>query len=384
MAAREVQAARAQQPLRNAGYHDDMGTDFETGALTEARLIAGLQPIRQFVLAQALYHFMNLGIQEAIDDSVGGCTVRELASRLKLHERRLQGFLSYFENEGYVSSVGDRVLLTATGKQVADLRPWYELLVGGYAPTFQQLSTVLQDDGPYATRNTANVGRGSCGISQHDALPMTRRLLARIEKEWRTVVDLGCGDGSYLVDLCRSLPRARGIGIDSEPASVNAALQSAERHGIRDRVDIRLGAATNLSDLSADAGPFCFITAFVLQEILEQEGRSRIVDLLKGTFDRFPEAHWVVIEVDHQPRDPRIRTGLGVSYYNPYYLLHHLTEQRLETTNFWHEVFRDAGLSVEAVEYPEPSYDSMRLKVGFLLGRPPHKSSEDTDASTPS
>ncbi len=365
----------------NSDHHDDMETDHRASALTEDRLTAGLQPIRQFVLAQALYHFMNLGIQEAMDGSVGGCTVRELAAQLKLHERRLRGFISYLMNEGYISLEDDRVQLTAAGKEIANLRPWYELLVGGYAPTFQQLSTVLQDDGPYATRNTASVGRGSCGISQHDALPMTRRLLGRIEGEWRTVVDLGCGDGSYLVDLCRSLPRARGIGIDSEPASVDAALQSAERHGIRDRVDIRLGTATNLSHLSTEAGPFCFITAFVLQEILEQDGRSTIVDLLTSTFDRFPDAHWVVIEVDHQPDDTRIRTGLGVSYYNPYYLLHHLTEQRLETVGFWREIFRDAGLNVEAVEYPEAFYDSMRLKVGFLLRRP-SKNARGKGAST--
>ena len=197
----------------------------------------------------------------------------------------------------------DRVSLTATGREIAAFRPWYKLLVGGYAQTFQQLSAALRADAPYATRDASSVGVGSCGISQYDALPMTRRLLQQIPGKWKTLVDLGCGDGSYLVDLCRSIPHAHGVGVDSEQASVDAGLRAAQFYGIADRVTIRTGSVTAPPDLSQECGPFCFIAAFVLQEVLEQSGRGAVLEMLTTTFTLYPDCHWIVIEVDHRPED---------------------------------------------------------------------------------
>ncbi len=338
--------------------------------VTEEHLALALQPIRGFVLAQALYHFMDQGIQAAIKTS-NGLKICELAQSLKLNERRLFGFLQYLANEDFVElRDNESVWLTNKGHEIADFYPWYKLLVGGYAQTFQQLSITLKAGSPYATRDTSSVGIGSCGISQHDALPMTRRLLSRIKGEWHTVVDLGCGDGSYLVDLCRSIPGIRGLGFDSEAASVEVARRAAIEYGIDDRLEVRLSRTTTLPDLSAEIGPFCFITAFVFQGILEQSGRDAVLNMLSSTFDRYPDSHWIVIEVDHRPQDPSVmKNSLGLAYYNPYYLIHFFTEQRLAGVQFWEQLFRDAGLNVTAIEHPKSSYDSLGLKVGFLLER---------------
>jgi 2-ketoarginine methyltransferase len=338
--------------------------------IVEERLTAGLQPIRAFILAQALYHFMDGGIQEAIASSKD-LSVSALAQNLNLHKKRLRGFLRYLANEGYVRLTdNDTVNLTATGQEIADFHPWYKLLIGGYAKTFQQLSLVLKADGPYAERDSASVGVGSCGISQHDALPMTRQLLEKIPGQWRTVIDLGCGDGSYLVDLCKANPNIRGIGLDSDPISVIVALEAASYHGVADRVYVQVGSATALPDFSQEARPLCFITAFVLQEVLEQSGRSAILEMLNSVFDHYPDSYWVVIEVDHRPNDPTVmKKGLGLAYYNPYYLIHNLTQQRLEKVEFWEKLYHEAGLHTVSIVYPDPSYDSLGLKVGFLLAR---------------
>jgi 2-ketoarginine methyltransferase len=151
--------------------------------------------------------------------------------------------------------------------------------------------------------------------------------------------------------------------------SVDAGNAAARSLGLSDRVLIRFGrTATETPDLGDQVGPFCFLTAFVLQEILEQAGRSAVIQLLTSTFRRHPGASWIVIEVDHRPRDPGVMSHpLGLGYYNPYYLIHALTEQRLETLDFWYSLFSEAGLAVAAVERPDPSIDSLGLKVGFLL-----------------
>jgi 2-ketoarginine methyltransferase len=336
--------------------------------ISEEHLAKGLQPIRAFVLAQAIYHFLESGIQEAIATS-GHITVSKLAKDLELNEKRLLGFLRYLANEDYLRLLPeDKVELTQTGQEIWDVKPWYQLLVGGYAQTFQQISSTLKTEGKYASRNSESVGVGSCGISQHDALPMTRRLLKKIPVKWQTVVDLGCGDGSYLIDLCSSNPNIRGIGLDPDPNSVKSANETAIRLGIADRVCAKLGSATNLPDLSREQSPICFITAFVFQEILEQSGRSAIIELLKSVFKSYPKSYWIVVEVDHRPTDMAVmRKSLGLAYYNPYYLIHNLTEQRLELLEFWEQLYIEAGLKVLATERPDPFYDSLGLKVGFLL-----------------
>ena len=337
----------------------------------ERDLVRALQPIRQGMLAQVLFQFLTTGWYESLTRGAGR-TVAELADDLGLDAPRFRGLLRYLDNEGVVElRADDTVQLTDFGEQLGRFRPWYELLVGGYGLSFRNLAAVLKSDGPYAGREAAWVATGSCGISQFDALPMTRALLARIATTVRTVVDIGCGDGSYLLDLCAAVPAVRGIGFELDASTVDAGNASARARGLADRIAIRQGhRGTDVPDVDDLDGPICFITAFVLQELLEQSGRGAVVALLRDSFDRHPDAHWIVVEVDHRPDDPDVMGHpLGLAYYNPYYLLHVLTEQRLETVGFWTELFAEAGVRVLAEERPDPHIDSLGLKVGFLLGR---------------
>ncbi len=338
--------------------------------INEDDLVTNLQPIRGFFLAQALYQFMEMGIQKTLSMSKE-YSVNQLALQKKLNERRLLGFLQYLANEGYVIITESRkIKLTSKGEKIVEFYPWYKLLIGGYAKSFQQLAPALSVNGFYASRDSLNVGIGSCGISQHDALPMTRRLLDRVSIKLNTIVDLGCGDGSYLIDLCKSFPEIHALGLDPDQDTVKVAMVEAKAQGVANRVSIKVGDAKDLSFLSKETGPFCFITAFVLQEILEQSGRDEIIVMLKRIINIYPDSYWIVIEVDHRPEDSSVMSsGLGLAYYNPYYLIHNITEQRLEKLEFWNLLFQEVGLKVISIEHPDPVYDSLGLKVGFLLSK---------------
>lgn len=335
----------------------------------ESQLTEALQPIRQAVLAHVLVHFFEQGWYEPMAEE-DGTTVPELAARFQLNEERLLGLVRYLANEDIVTVTGNRrVKLSERGRGLVRFWPWYTLLIGGYGAIFNDLPVVLGADGPYATRNDRSVAVGSCGISQYDALPITRRLLSMLPNNWRTVVDIGCGDGTYLVDLCASLPAIQGIGLELDPATVELVRKNAERMGVVDRVKTMVAAQVGMvPELPSEDGPFCFITAFVLQEMLEQSGREAIIQLLTNTFERYPDSHWIVVEVDHRPDDPTVMSDpLGLAYYNPYYLIHQITEQRLESLDYWHAVFADAHLDVVATQRADHAVDAPGLKVGFLL-----------------
>ena len=90
-----------------------------------------------------------------------------------------------------------------------------------------------------------------------------------------------------------------------------------------------------------------------------------------------PAARRSATRGDHEPaevvdrllwRDAQVmRHGLALAYYNPYFLLHSFTAQRLLPHAAWLEIFAEAGLQLLATEYASELVDSTRLEIGYLL-----------------
>lgn len=334
----------------------------------EQRLVEAIQPIRGLALAQALYAIFDTGLYETLS-AEPGLDSQALSDRHAMDATRLTALCHYLANEGYLTPE-DGWRLTAKGRDLAPFRPWYTLLVGGYAATFGQLATTLPAGAPWASRDGAKVGEGSCGISRLDVLPMIDRLLDQLPHREVTVVDLGCGDGTFLIDLLRHRPGLRGIGVEPDPVSSGIAAEQVVRQGLSERMTTHQGRAADVARLELPGGELCFLTAFVLQEMLEQQGEAAVAGLLRETMRAHPDAHWLVVEVDHRLDDPRTMAhGLGKAYYNPYFLLHALTEQRLERREFWERLFTEAGLDIVALDHPDDAVDSTGLELGYLLRR---------------
>ncbi|PZR48633.1 MAG: hypothetical protein DI537_58895 [Stutzerimonas stutzeri] len=242
-----------------------------TVRLHEATLARHLQPIRGMALAQAIYASFQIGLLDAL--ARGPQQVAGLAGELGLHPERLDGLSDYLENEGLVERDGPAIALTDLGTELLAVRPWYDLLVGGYASTFGQLPAVLRRDAGYASRNGASVAVGSCGISQHDALPMALALLDTMPAP-STVVDLGCGDGTFLADIAVRNPEVPCIGVEPDEGARNAAETVAERLRLNN-LRVVAGDAIHYEDAEGTTQPgTCYLTAFVLQELLEQSGAT--------------------------------------------------------------------------------------------------------------
>jgi 2-ketoarginine methyltransferase len=173
----------------------------------------------------------------------------------------------------------------------------------------------------------------------------------------------------FLLDLCAETAMV-GIGVDPCAPSIERAREKAVERGLADRVLFAAAPAEEfVQSLAPDGAAPCFIAAFSLQEILEQKGYDAVVALVQ-TVLRPAGAHLIVIEVDQRSQDAAImQQGLGLAYYNPYYLMHHVTQQRLETTEFWKALFAQAGAEVRALFSTDPEVDSTGLELGFLLAR---------------
>ncbi|MFD8692526.1 2-ketoarginine methyltransferase [Streptomyces sp. NPDC059651] len=338
----------------------------------ERRLIENTQPIRFFFLASALHHALDLGLVAELERRPG-TQEQDLAESLGLDAHRTGALLRFLRNEGYTTLIANGGwALSPKGREVQTFAPWYEMLVGGYALSMEQLGEVVRDGTRYAQRDTTKVGEGSCGIGRYDALPLVEQLLDQVKGagEPDTIVDLGCGDGSFVMDLLVNRPDLNGIGVEPHAGSVELGERRRAELGLGDRMRLAQGAAHDALKLDLPEGGrgICFMTAFVLQEVMQQQGQQAIEDLLASAFKLYPEARWLVVEMDHQPLAPVMGThGLAQTFYNPYFLIHAATEQRLETRSWWDEMFARLGLTTEAVANPDPRADSTGLQFGMVL-----------------
>jgi 2-ketoarginine methyltransferase len=335
----------------------------------EQRLIDGIRPIAEHYLASALHHLFNTGIYDHLAGSLRRSTITIMASELDLDPDRLRGFLLYLANEDVVTVTADTVRLTAKGLAFGEFRAWYTMMIGGYTTTLEQVGGALRNDSEFCSRNGRYVGLGSCEISRYDGMPMTRGLLAAAGVEPRTVLDLGCGNGLYLVDFCRQLPGVTAWGSEPDAGGFAEAQELIATALMTDRVRLVNRTATEfLADPPAECEPDLVVFGFVLQEVLAQEGEQAVIDLLRSTVDSFPAINVVVIEVADEIRNPAVmRHGLARNFWNCYYLLHSFTNQRLESREFWEGLFDKAGLTVHHTITTPANVDSTGVELGYLL-----------------
>jgi len=334
----------------------------------ESRLIDATQPLRFHALAINIHHLFQTGMYELLWEH-GPLSAPDIADRLGLDAARVEVFLVYLGNEGMLDSSRSGFSLSEAGLKLREFRPWYTMFVGGYNETFMQIGDKLRPSSGFASRNLGDVGSGSCGISHYDAIPLTRRLMAKAPGKCTRMLDMGCGNGRYLVEFCKALPEiVSAWGVEPSADGCREAEALIASSGLGDRVRIVNDSAVHFLSTRADFDVDFAVIGFVLHEILGQEGPSGVKDFLRALFDRFPDLHLIVIEVDQQMSSPEVmKHGLALAYYNPYYLLHPFTNQRLETQSFWEGLFAECGLEMVAKEFTDPEVDSTKLEVGYLL-----------------
>lgn len=334
----------------------------------ETRLIEALQPLRAYMLAINLYHLFETGLFDTLNCETA-VPAQALADRHAMEILRMTPFLQYLRNEGILDEEETGFRLSAKGRALADFRPWYTMLVGGYAETFLQIGEKLQQQSGWATRNLAQVGEGSCGISHYDAIPLTRRLMAQADGQCTRLLDMGCGNGRYLVEFCQALPEIEEAwGVEPSAESCREAEGLLATYRLQERVRIIHSTAGEFLCSAFDFAPNFVVLGFVLHEILGQEGESGVCRFLTELVERFADLHLIVIEVDNQADNPQImQHGLALAYYNAYYLLHPFTQQRLVAQAFWERIFDQCHLTIVAKECTDPAVDSTGLEIGYLL-----------------
>jgi 2-ketoarginine methyltransferase len=333
------------------------------------RVDEGLRRLLGYVGGWAVAELLSGLFQhpELVEELCHGVDREKAANLTGLTARQAGSLLETLRVEQILDADAGVYRLTEFGEHLEHLRGWMDLFVRGYGAYFHHAEQLWDGVVHAHWRDMREVGLASVRISEHGALPLATGLIQELVPARSLVMDVGCANGRYLVRLCELLPGIRGIGIEPSATLYAEAKQLVHAAGFEDRIAIVNALA---QDYLPDELPDFVIFAFVLQELAEQVGTDTLVRLLTTLGARCPEAWFLVIEVDvsarerveDMRRDPYLR-----GYYNHYYLLHDLTDQRLLTFAQWRVLFERAGFAVERQVPIDPVIDPTGLECGFLM-----------------
>lgn len=321
-----------------------------------------LERLGGYAESHVVFQALRLGL---FDEFTPPSTCSQIATRRGWDRDVLQSLLDFLTRSGHVTrDDAKRYELTEVGQGCIAYRGWYELLVGGYQSTLKAFDRLLSSGPDETKRDLYWVAVGSGHISIYDAIPLLQELVESLDVVPRKVVDLGCGNAQYLVRYATMFPEARIVGCDESKDAVRAARVQVREAGLTSRIEVR---QRGVEDFDFDADEDLIVMAFVLHEVLGQSGVPGVRRLLRKIRTRAPQARLVVIEVEppsveEPPLSPEFR-----GYYNLYALLQTLTAQRLASSEFWVEEFRQAGYDIRDRGTVRQSIDSTELEQGFLL-----------------
>jgi len=267
------------------------------------------------------------------------------------------------------------VRLTKKSRELlAEPRGLFELLYA-YEPVFIELEPMLRGLKKYGAdvqRRTRWVGIGSGRLCRQLPYPVMMDMVRRHGR--RRVLDLGCGDGAFLMELARSEPAITGVGIDIDAPVVQLANEQIETQGLAGRLKAVVGDMFDLPGKIAepqasiaprgDSPPFsreteprsgvgeraaadladvdCLTACDTFHEYL-WAGDDRVIALLAGLKAAFPNALLVVGEFCKQSHESLRRRPTA---FLEHHLFHQLTNQRIESADRWLEIFHRAGLNI--------------------------------------
>ncbi len=322
--------------------------------------------IRGFVASKVIWQMMQTGVFEDLKHQR---SPQAIADEKGFDVHLLRTVFEYLAVEDILIKEGPAEAptyrLSDYGTRFGLYEGWFNILIGGYENIFSNVGTMLRDGTRTHVRNGKWVGTGSCQISRYDTIPITMDFIRRVKPAATTIVDFGCGNALYLCTLARELDGIQAVGIEPNRDAYEAGLEQIGEFGLEDRVRL---VNVDALDYEIREEPDFILMGFVLHEIVAQIGREQTVTYLRKMGRKFSSSYLMVMEVDYDIDNRDVmRSDIGIGYYNPYFLLHPFTDQRLLPKRTWDEIFAEAGYGIVIDEVTSPKADPTGLGICYVL-----------------
>lgn len=314
--------------------------------------VDGIRLVNDAILAHVLFALWDSGFYE-FSLSHPAFTAAEVADALQLEPTVLTCLLDHLLGRGILRAEGELLQLTEHGAAMSNMlvQGTLNLYVGGYGSLLAGLGPLLRKEidlsDPSLVRSGRHTGVGSEQLTCVNVVPTVLNVLRkrRLEK----ILDLGCGAGGFLIQLARTEPSIRGIGVDMSGEAIREARRNAQRFGVSDRLDfVQAEVGSGPLPVTEEALRDCqAVTAMYLLHEFGRGGRGRIVEVLRSIQSLLPDRLFLFTECF--PAEPRnLATEAPTTFSQlDYLLIHPLSRQGpplpLEE---WESMLQEAGMKL--------------------------------------
>jgi len=185
--------------------------------------------------------------------------------------------------------------------------------------------------------------------------------------EFDVIVDIGCGDGSFLSTVLKAIPDKAAIGIDNSPLSVQMTQENLRREHPGREINIVCSDAADTASwgrqLKEIAGKKKLVISmwFLIHEISQKDPR-RIVEFLNRIYNLFPEAVLIICEIVRHESDVLAKHCKN-SLMPEYLFFHDLSKQGVLSWAEYHQILQRIPYQIES----ERLFDEIHDDTGNLI-----------------
>ena len=301
-----------------------------------------IQTIAPFYTTRTLQTLFNVGFFDELQRH-GTVDVARFADAHRLDEHILQSLVDSLYALRILDKQGTSYVLDDKGRLLVDVARGWLVGVYGYEGIYHSLEALLRKEMVYGRdihRRDDFVARGRGHIDNWVFFPLAIELLTR--RNCRRVMDVGCGDGTFLRHLCAANPSIRGVGIEISPDAIADGEELVRQAGLQERIQFAVIDISALERRPPELEDVDAVTVFFLLHEILYQGKDVLLQLLRTYRTLFPGVPMTVFEVDRAtPEEMRRRPGMSIQYN----LQHDLTHQKLVDSSTWHALFHEAGFT---------------------------------------
>lgn len=306
-----------------------------------------LEVIEGFYLAQVLHHLHRAKILDRMTDWIEPAEIaREHGYDPEVFEALLE--FVYQATDILRKDRSRRYALAPRYHRFYRLGFQIEKFLGAYGPVMIHLDETLR---------RPDLGRGLAdreveAQAYHTIGSPPNPVVLQIARERRvpSLLDLGCGPATLLVELATGDSGFRGWGVDATPEMCAVARQRVAQAGVAERVRIVEGDARQVSGVlpSSERDSIAALHCKGLFDELFRSGSAGAVQLLTALRSAFPGR--LLFVVDYYGKLTRVpRVGPRYRHTRVHDVVQVTTAQGVPPADLagWLEVYGEAGCSVE-------------------------------------